>query len=86
MAAMTDSSIINLFRYKPLNVLMGYRSVFETVRDHPEESQTILRRYGYECDVAIATRRYALMQHRRTDPEALEDVILAPAHAIGPVE
>ncbi|MBP1686554.1 MAG: Patatin [Deltaproteobacteria bacterium] len=86
MATMTGNSIINLFRYKPLNALMGYRAVFETVRDHPDEAEMILRRYGYRFDLTIPARRYALMQRRRNDPEALEDVLLTPAQEIEPIE
>jgi predicted acylesterase/phospholipase RssA len=86
MAAMTGNSVINLFRYQPLNVFLGYRAVFETVRDHPDEAQMILSRYGYRFDLSVASRRYALMQRRRNDPEALEDTLLTPTQDVDVVE
>jgi predicted acylesterase/phospholipase RssA len=76
MQAMTASSVINLFRYQALNVFLGYRAVFETMRDHPGEAQTILDRYGYTFDLTAAQRRYALLERRRHDPDALEDTLL----------
>ena len=82
MRAMTHDSVVNLFRYDPRNVLFGYRAVFETMRDHPAEAQTILARYGYTLDLAVAERRYALMQRRRHDGNALEDVLLIPTAAV----
>jgi hypothetical protein len=69
---------INLFRYRPTNVFMGYRAVFETMRDHPEEATAILGRYGYSFDLAVASRRYTRLQRHRGNPEALEDTLLMP--------
>ena len=82
MRTMTHDSVVNLFRYDPRNVLFGYHAVFETMRDHPAEAQTILARYGYTLDLAVAERRYALMQRRRPDGNALEDVLLTPKAAV----
>jgi predicted acylesterase/phospholipase RssA len=76
MEAMTGNSVINLFRYRPTNVFMGYRAVFETMRDHPEEATAILGRYGYSFDLAVASRRYTRLQRHRSNPEALEDTLL----------
>jgi len=86
METMTGNSVINLFRYQPLNVFMGYRAVFESVRDHPDEAERILGRYGHRVDLALAARRYALMQRHRNDPAVLEDVLLTPAQDIQPSE
>ncbi len=76
MTAMTRGSVVNLFRYDPTNVLVGYRAVLETMRDHPAEAKTILARYGYTFDLTAAERRFALLQQRRHNPEALEDTFL----------
>lgn len=78
MQAMTEGAIVNLFRYRPANVLLGYRAVFETMRDHPGEAEKILARYGYSCDLQTAARRHALLQQRRHDPVAIEDTLLIP--------
>jgi hypothetical protein len=78
MHAMTDGSVVNLFRYQARNVFLGYRAVFQTMRNHPTEATTILGRYGYSCDLAVATRRYALLERSRHDPVALEDALLVP--------
>jgi NTE family protein len=78
MEAMTQNSVVNMFRYQALNVFLGYRAVFETMRDHPEEAQKILGRYGYTFDLAVATARYALLGQRRRNPDALEDALLIP--------
>jgi len=51
------------------------------MRDHPAEAPTILARYGYTLDLAVAERCYALMQRRRHDGNALEDVPLTPKAA-----
>lgn len=82
MKTMTDTSVVNLFRYQPSNVFFGYRAVFETMRDHPTEARTILARYGYTLDLATAERRYALMQRHRRDGTALEDLLLMPKTAV----
>ena len=82
MKAMTRDSVVNLFRYDAANVFFGYRAVFETMRDHPDEARRILGRYGYTFDLAVAERRYALMQRRRHDHEALEDALLIPKDAV----
>jgi predicted acylesterase/phospholipase RssA len=76
MRTMTNDSVVNLFRYDATNAWLGYRAVYETMRDHPEEAATILRRYGYTFDPTIAERRYALLERRRRDLEALEDTLL----------
>jgi predicted acylesterase/phospholipase RssA len=76
MQAMTGGSVVNLFRYQPMNVFLGYRAVYETMRDHPEEATTILGRYGYTFDLSVATQRYKLLENRRQNPEALEDTLL----------
>lgn len=78
MQAMTGNSVVNLFRYQAINVFLGYRAVFETMRDHPEEAHAILGRYGYGFDLAIAKRRYAVLQRRQHNAEALEDTLLLP--------
>jgi NTE family protein len=78
MQAMTDGSVMNLFRYQALNAFLGYRAVFQTMRNHPVEAQSILGTYGYSCDLSVAERRYALLEKHRHDPTALEDVLLAP--------
>jgi predicted acylesterase/phospholipase RssA len=82
METMTGNSVVGLFRYQPTNVFIGYRAVFETMRDHIEESQVILDRYGYRFDLTLAAKRYALMQRHRNNPELLEDIILMPAQDI----
>ena len=82
MKAMTRDSVVNLFRYAAENVFFGYRAVFETMRDHPHEAKTILGRYGYSFDLAVAERRFALMQRRRHDGDALEDALLIPKSAV----
>ncbi len=82
MQAMTGNSVVNLFRYQPVNALLGYRAVFETMRDHAEEACAILGRYGYGFDLAIAARRYELMQRRRHHAEALEDTLLLPKEKV----
>jgi predicted acylesterase/phospholipase RssA len=78
MHAMTANSVVNLFRYQPVNAFLGYRAVFETMRDHPEQAHAILGRYGYQFDLATAARRYDVMQRRRHNPNALEDTLLLP--------
>lgn len=78
MLAMTDGSVMNLFRYQALNVFIGYRAVFETMRNHPAEAGAILNAYGYTYDLALAERRYALLDKHRRDFTALEDVLLRP--------
>jgi len=78
MHTMTGGSVMNLFRYQALNVFFGYRAAFQTMRDHPTEATTILGRYGYCCDLAVATRRYALLERSRDDSAALEDALLLP--------
>ncbi len=78
MQLMTERSVVNLFRYQPANVFFGYRTVFESMRDHQEEAYAILRRYGYSFDLELAARRYHLLQRRRHNPEALEDTLLLP--------
>jgi len=78
MRAMTGSSIVNLFRYRAANVFLGYRAVFETMRDHPAEAEAILGRYGHAFDLAVAARRYAVLERHRHDAEALEDALLLP--------
>ncbi len=82
MRTMTQGSIVNLFRYEPRNVFFGYRNVLETMRDHPEEAKSILSRYGYTFDLAVAERRSALLQRHRHDPEALEDTLLMPKQEV----
>ncbi len=82
MQAMTDGSVMNLFRYQALNVFLGYRAVFQTMRNHPVEARSILGRYGYSSDLSVAERRYALLEKHRHDPTALEDVLLSPRHAL----
>jgi predicted acylesterase/phospholipase RssA len=78
MQAMTSNSVVNLFRYTPMNVFLGYRAVLETMRDHPQEARTILGRYGYTFDPTAAERRLAELQRHRNNPEALEDSLLIP--------
>jgi predicted acylesterase/phospholipase RssA len=78
MQAMTDGSVVNLFRYQALNVFLGYRAVFQTMRNHPEQARAILGTYGYACDLAVAERRYALLEKHRHDPTALEAGLLIP--------
>ncbi len=78
MQVMTRDSVVNLFRYRATNVFLGYRAVFETMRDHPEEAHVILDRYGYGFDLTVAQRRYALLQRRQHHAEALEDTLLVP--------
>lgn len=82
METMTGNSVVGLFRYQPANVFIGYRAVFETMRDHLAEAETILDRYGYRLDLTIAAKRYALMQRHRHNPEALEDALLVPTPAM----
>jgi predicted acylesterase/phospholipase RssA len=82
MRDMTKGSIVNLFSYQPLNVLVGYRSVFHTMRNHPAEARSILGRYGYSYDLSAAERRCALLEEHRHDPAALEDALLIPKHEL----
>ena len=78
MKTMTGDSVVNLFRYRATNAFFGYRAVFETMRDHPEEAKTILERYGYGFRLAVAERRYTRMQRIRHDLQKLEDTLLTP--------
>ena len=82
MQAMTEGSIVNLFRYQALNVFLGYQAVYEAMRDHPGEASAILGRYGYSCDLSVAESRYAILEKRRHDPAALEDALLVPKHEL----
>jgi predicted acylesterase/phospholipase RssA len=78
MQTMTEGSIMNMFRYRALNVLRGYGAVFRTMRDYLAEATKILARYGHTCDLSVAERRYALLEKHRHDPTALEDILLTP--------
>ena len=78
MQMMTEGAVVNLFRYQPLNAYFGYRRMFETMRDHPAEAEAILARYGYRFDLALAERRYAVLQRHRRTADALEDALLLP--------
>ncbi|MFQ5666821.1 MAG: patatin-like phospholipase family protein [Candidatus Binatia bacterium] len=78
MQAMTQGSVVNLFRYQALNVFLGYRAVFETMRHHAEAATSIFGRYGYSIDLASAERRYGALLQCREDAEALEDTLLLP--------
>jgi predicted acylesterase/phospholipase RssA len=78
MRLMTADSVVNLFRYDPVNVFLGYKAVFETIRDHAEEAEKIFGRYGYTLDLDPAERRYARLERRHREPEALEDALLLP--------
>jgi hypothetical protein len=82
MRSMTSDSFVNLFQYRAANVMVGYGAVLDSMRDHPEEAARILGRYGYTLDLTIAARRYALLQRRRDDPDALEDALLLPKDAV----
>jgi len=78
MQAMTSDSVIHLFRYDAGNVFRGYKAVFETVRDHADEAERILGRYGYSLDIETAERRYRRLERHRGEAEALEDTLLLP--------
>jgi hypothetical protein len=78
MQAMTEGSIVNLFRYQARNVFCGYHAVFQTMREHPAEASAILDRYGYSFDLSVAERRHALLESRLDTPAALEDALLVP--------
>jgi predicted acylesterase/phospholipase RssA len=77
MRAMTAGAVVNLFRYRAANVLAGYRTVFDTMHNHPREAETILARYGYTLDFSAAEQRARLLAQRR-DADALEDALLIP--------